>query len=434
MKHALAPIEITSEEKRRDFEGDGLFASSSRNELAATLVRLSERHKHHGRQSVPLASSDVENLLAWAEEQGIVSTSAIERIAIDHERMGPRFGKYDGLITNEDLRSLLAERYGSDYVWSASALSLFGKSPYKFFAERVLKLEPRVEAALDLAVLDAGGLLHEALRRFFIKHRGLRLDRDQRAKVRAEMRSIADQVFGERERAVPPLNIHVWRIDREIYQLQLARVLDYEIDLQNNESVNGALPHYFELGFGMEHGVQDERSTSDLLLMLRNEQATHAADTIRLRGQIDRVDMAEDGTVIAYDYKLSRGASETDMIDGRDLQIGIYLDAIEKLFFEGQNIAGGGYYILRNPDRKRGLYRKTFDSYTHLGTRAGSILDDDKWFELRATMRRRIWQFVDRIRAGRFVVDPTAPDETCGICDFDAVCRYEKYRIMRKQS
>lgn len=122
------------------------------------------------------------------------------------------------------------------------------------------------------------------------------------------------------------------------------------------------------------------------------------------------------------------------MIEGRDLQIGIYLDAIENLFFSNHEIAGGGYYVLRSLDRKRGLYREGFDNRTHLGKRANSVLDDDTWHAHRATMRARIWQFVDNIRAGRFVVDPTAPDQTCGNCDFADVCRYERERIMRKAS
>lgn len=432
LKHALAPREIKSEDMRRAFEGDDLFDSSSQAELATTLVRLAERHIHRGRKRVPVVSTDVAKLLAWAEETGIVTSSAQSRIAIGHQRSGTVYGRHDGMITNDGLRTLLAERFGSDYVWSASALSLFGKSPFKFFAERVLKLEPRTEAALDLAVLDAGGLLHEALRRFFTKHRGKRLAKVNRLKLREEMHSIADQVFRERERAVPPLNVHVWRIDREIYQLQLARVVDYEIDLQAKNETDGVQPSYFELGFGMEHGIRDEESTPDFLVMIRPGTTKLANDSIKLRGQIDRIDVAEDGTLIAYDYKLSRGASEKDMIDGRDLQMGIYLDAIEELFFKGNNVAGGGYYVLRSCDRNRGLYRKAYDSYTHLGSSVRSRFDDDNWFEHRATMRSRIWQFVDKIRAGRFVVDPTAPEQTCGNCDYAAVCRYEKFRILRK--
>jgi ATP-dependent helicase/DNAse subunit B len=430
--HALAPLEMISQDKRRDFDGDGVLDSSSRAELAASLVRLDERHKHRGRKSVRFSRDVVDKLLAWAEDQNVLTQSARKRIAIGRERIGERYGRYDGLITHEDLQSLLAKRFGADYVWSASALSLYGKSPFKFFAERVLKLERRIEAALDLTAMDAGGLLHEALRRFLQNHRGVRLKNTDRAKLREEMLTITDKVFSERERAVPPLNIHVWKLDREMQQLQLAQVVEYEIDLQNSSEENGVLPHYFELGFGMEHGIRDERSTPDFLTMMRDDDTHAATDAIRLRGQIDRVDVARDGTLIAYDYKKSQGAKEDDMLEGRDLQIGIYLDALEKVFFPGQVIAGGGYYLLRTRDRNRGLYREGFDRFTQLSSKVSSRYDDKQWLEHRATMRRRIWQFVDNIRAGRFVVNPTAPDQTCKACDFLTVCRYEKYRILKK--
>jgi ATP-dependent helicase/DNAse subunit B len=280
--------------------------------------------------------------------------------------------------------------------------------------------------------MDAGGLLHEALRRFFTRHRGERLLRANRLSLRAEMRSVADQVFRERERVVPPLNIHVWKIDREIRQLQLARAIDYEIDLQNQDINDGVLPSYFELGFGMERGTRDEHSTSEFLVMPLGEKRPNVGESIRLRGQIDRVDISKDRVVVAYDYKLSRGAKLDDMLEGRDLQIAIYLDAIEQLFFPAHDIAGGGYYVLRTCDRNRGLYKKSFDKYTLLGGRVGSRLDDDEFSDFRESMRRRIWLFVNQIRAGRFVVNPSAPEQTCDICDFSDVCRYEKYRILRK--
>jgi ATP-dependent helicase/DNAse subunit B len=393
---------------------------------------LDERRLHRGKKTIKFVSEDIDTLLAWARQNETITSSATTRISIGRERMGDSFGRYDGLISNSELRAMLADRYGPDYVWSASALSLFGKSPYKFFAERVLKLEPRIEAALDLAAMDAGGLLHESLRRFFARHRGERLLRTNRLKLRAEMRSVADQVFRERERVVPPLNIHVWKIDREIRQLQLARVIDYEIELQNQDISDGVLPSFFELGFGMDRGTRDEHSTSEFLVMSSGEKGPNGGEKIRLRGQIDRVDISKDRIVIAYDYKLSRGAKLEDMLEGRDLQIAIYLDAIEQLFFPDHETAGGGYYVLRNCDRNRGLYRKASDKYTRLGGRVGSRLNDDDFSGFRASMRTRIWQFVDQIRAGRFVVNPSAPEQTCDICDFADVCRYEKYRILRK--
>ncbi|MDT4965834.1 MAG: ATP-dependent helicase/nuclease subunit [Acidobacteriota bacterium] len=433
VRHALAPMEIVNEDISSDFEGDRLGDASSKTELATSLIRLSERQRHHGRKTVPVSEDAVDKLLAWAKAEDIISGSARARISIGRERMGNRFGSYDGLITNQDLRALLSERFGASYVWSASALSLYGKSPFKFFAERVLKLEQRIEAALDLAALDAGGLLHEALRRFFTRHCRQRLGQRDRQKLRDEMRRVASAVFDEHERAVPPLNVRVWEIDREIYQLQLAEVVDHEIAFQEKADADGPLPTYFELGFGMARGIRDETSTSEFLTLERDDSSRTGTEAIRLRGQIDRIDLASDGTVIAYDYKSSRGAAHADMLEGRDLQIAIYLEAVEKLFFVGKQIAGGGYYVLRGCDRNRGLYRKELDSYTGIGTRVSSRVDESEWLADRATMRKRIWQFVDAIRAGRFVVKPTAPEQTCDICDFATVCRFEKFRILRKQ-
>ena len=82
-------------------------------------------------------------------------------------------------------------------------------------------------------------------------------------------------------------------------------------------------------------------------------------ESVLIRGRIDRVDVAKDGTVIAYDYKLRRAQASATCEIGRDLQIGIYLTALEQLFLRGHPIAGGGYYVLRgnNDRRNRGLYR-----------------------------------------------------------------------------
>ena len=59
---------------------------------------------------------------------------------------------------------------------------------YRFFAQRVLRLEPRGEAALDLQAIDAGKLLHDILRRFFEQHRREPLNAIDRDKLQQELR------------------------------------------------------------------------------------------------------------------------------------------------------------------------------------------------------------------------------------------------------
>jgi ATP-dependent helicase/DNAse subunit B len=296
----------------------------------------------------------------------------------------------------------------------------------------VLRLEPRGEAALDLQAIDAGKLLHDVLRRFFERHRDERLTDHNRESLRAELRSVAEQVFKEHERAVPPLNPDIWKIDCEIRKIILDQVLLYELGVQKQTKAD-VRSSYFEVAFGMtpRQGA-DPKSKVEQLELTRSTPS--GEESIKIQGQIDRVDQAVDGTLIAYDYKLSTGANADDMKAGRSLQLPIYLEALEHLLLPGQEIAGGGYYILKaKPGRRNsGIYRKDFGHYLGLQAK-NSILTDYDWHQLRREVIKKIWKFFDGMRAGDFRVRPSLGYETCRFCDFKAVCRYEKYRIRWKE-
>jgi ATP-dependent helicase/DNAse subunit B len=436
LRQAVAPFKVLGEAVHRDFNGRELFAASTSGEVAVSLVRQSERHRHPADVIGLLPLSYIETVTAWARDQKYLSWSALDRISIERKRAGKRFTEFDGEITEPELNDMLDEAFGQQHVFSASELSLYGKCPFKFYAERVLRLEPRGEAALDLKALDAGRLLHDVLRRFFERHRLQQLTALDREQLRQELQQVADEVFDEHERAVPPLNPQVWRIDREIRKLLLDQVLIYELSYQ--EDANGAKamrPAYFELGFGMRDDEGDPHSTKKCLEISRMGLPERRGERMSIRGRIDRVDVSADGTVIAYDYKLSKGPGVGDMREGRDLQIGIYLTALEQLFLRGQPIAGGGYYILRgrHDRRNRGLYRASFNDYTKLGSNVSSNLIDEKWTEVRGEMEGRMWEFIDGMRQGRFRVLPSAPKDSCPLCDFSAVCRYETFRIRGKE-
>jgi ATP-dependent helicase/DNAse subunit B len=295
-----------------------------------------------------------------------------------------------------------------------------------------LKLEPRGEAALDLQALDAGKLLHDVLRRFFERHRGERLRRADLPDLRRELAEMADQVFDEHQRVVPPLNPKIWKIDREIRKILLDQVLLFEMGLQE-KGKKDVRPTYFEVAFGMKpHQPADAISRTEHLELSRSGPA--GEETIKIQGQIDRVDVCEDLTLIAYDYKLSNGYNSPDMIAGRTLQVPIYLEALERLILPDYRIAGGGYYTVRGSTNRRnkGIYRAEYADYT--GIRAlASVWSDNDWQKIRAEAIAKIWRFLDGMRSGSFVVSPSEGKKTCRFCDFAAVCRYERYRIERKK-
>src|SRR6185436_14187506 len=260
LRRAIAPAVLEIKQIRGDIDGRDPSSVSSTAELGPVLIRQTE-----AKDAAPGIAG---RLLSLARDGGYISPSAVKRIEIEHARHGEWFGPYDGDITNEDLRKMLARHFGPGHVYSASRLSTYGNCAFRFFGNRVLRIEPRSEAALDLQAIDAGKLLHDILRRFFEKHRSDYLPaRDPRA-LRAELAKTADAVFKEHEDKVPPLNERIWKIDCEIRKLILDQVLLYEIRLQ--EKTEGrVLPGYFELAFGRTSEASDPQSTRQFLKLER---------------------------------------------------------------------------------------------------------------------------------------------------------------------
>jgi ATP-dependent helicase/DNAse subunit B len=268
------------------------------------------------------------------------------------------------------------------------------------------------------------------LQRFLERHRNTYLPALDHHRLQVEMAELADQVFDEHERQVPPLNHRIWKLDREIRKLILEQLLWYELSLQEKTGKRDMHPALFELAFGRPAPDTDPKSSTEYLRLQRAPQDDEVA---LVQGRIDRVDIAP-GVAIAYDYKLSQGAKLDDIKAGREVQIPIYLAALEQLFLPAYQLAGGGYYMLygRGPRLNRGLYRSRYVDYTDVSSRNTS-LDDGDWQRIRNDVTRRLWQFIDRIRAGQFQVNPSCGKQTCRFCDYSALCRYDTYRIGRKR-
>ena len=433
LRRAVAPFAVETEIVRSDYEGRGLDDISNVTQMSVALVRQEERHRYRVVKENLVPLSRVRRLLTLARNDGYISDAALRRIEIERERCSSKFGPYDGEITNPHLIEWLKQKFGPDFIHSASGLSVYGNCPYRFFAQRVLRLEPRGEAALDLQAIDAGKLLHDVLRRFFERHRREPLYKLDQKVLRAELAAIADSVFDEHERVVPPLNKQIWKIDREIRKILLDQVLLYELEVQEQSANRQVLPAYFEVAFGGAHSAAKDPDSTDEPLELSRETLI-GEETIKISGQIDRVDVAGDETAVAYDYKLSTGASKWDITSGRSLQLPIYLEALEKLILPDRPIAGGGYYVIRggNERRNKGLYRATQLDYLNLRAK-NSVFTDEDWQQVREEVIAKVWTFLDGMRAGRFIVDPSERQKTCRWCDYGAVCRYDRDRIEQKK-
>ncbi|MBX7218465.1 MAG: PD-(D/E)XK nuclease family protein [Blastocatellia bacterium] len=424
---------------QKGYDGSSFLDSTSARELARTLAAVRRRLK----QGEPVETfalpfgvlsprEVVETVDKFSNEKGYVTNSAHRRLDVEAERYGKGYGIFDGLLDDEDVRAATTAQFGAERVFSATEFNEYGQCPFRFFAHRVLNLRPRVEAALDLQSQDRGLLLHEVLREFFDKERGKPLTGRNIQELRWRLQQAAERVFERFERRLPPLNPKLWEIERSVLMLQLERLLDYEIETES-ATAQPMRPRFGEVAFGMKSFSkhQDPASIREPLV-LRNE----GGEMIRLRGQIDRVDASGDGKLLAYDYKSSRGPSLQDMKAGRDVQLAIYLEALEHLFArDGEEVIGGGYYALRGGTERRnnGLYRAEYAGYTGISSQVGSSLSNEEWKELRQQMVGFIWEYWQRIRSGDFRVKPAQNETTCQYCDYKVVCRFDRYRIQRKR-
>lgn len=420
----------------KGYDGSQILESTTVRELARASTALRRRLKlgespdDFAISVGPLTSAEVVTILEqYTFDRGYVSKLAQRRLEIEAERYGSRFGTFDGRMESDIVRSAVANQFGEDRVYSATEFNEYGQCPFRFFAHRVLDLRPRVEAALDLQNQDRGLLLHEILREFFSRLRGKSLSEIGRDKLLVQLKKTAEDVFNNFETRLPPLNPKLWEIERSVLILQLEQVVDYEMDFEDS-AARPVRPRFGELAFGMSPRHRDPASLREPLLL-----TSPNGEIMRLRGQIDRVDVSEDGKLVAYDYKTSRGASINDMRAGRDVQMAIYLEALERLFCrEEQEVIGGGYYSLRpgSDRRNNGLYRADFSAYTGLGRTASNLSDDD-WQATRKQLINYVWRYWHHLRDGDFRVRPAQNELTCQYCDYKAVCRFDRYRIQKKK-
>jgi ATP-dependent helicase/DNAse subunit B len=243
-------------------------------------------------------------------------------------------------------RELLAELRA--HTWSASSLEAWMSCPVRWLVERLLRADDLDSSPEPLA---RGGLAHVALKETL---EGLRLQTGSARLTPGRLqlartllaRALADHAGEFPLSAAPERRPGLRRrleADLERY-LRHAAERDSELE-----------PAHLELGFGFSE--DDQRGEGSAL------EAFDLGGGVMLRGRIDRVDVGADGQAVVYDYKGRSASPAGKWIAGRDLQVALYMRAIEQLL--GVRAVGGFYQPLTGAD-----------------LRARGVLDDDGGVEL----------------------------------------------------
>jgi len=265
----------------------------------------------------------------------------------------------------------------ADWVFSASQLRNLGQCPFKWFADKLLKLGPPAEVDEDLSPSQIGQLYHRVLELVLAV-------KQQQPELDITDAELLEEKFAIAEHEIIPADLPSWSLRRSEHLRCLKLAL-----ADPNFLPEGAEPLQLEANFSGEwHGL-------------------------KVRGQVDRIDRTEHGLVL-IDYKT--GKSRPPGIKDRngkawiDVQLPLYQEAAGPDLFPDEPVANAYYYSIRGRNK------------IALSSRAP---------------QHELPDALDRCKAhldqGHYPVQPDNGRSACTYCDFDALCR-QGDRLSRKEN
>ncbi len=313
----------------------------------------------------------------------------------EEARNSEEFTIYDGWVRGGTPE---LDPRGSGEPQSASRLETLAQCPYRYFLKHVLRIEPPKELERDatewLDPMTAGSLLHAVFRLFFERLTAAG-EKPEVARHAGWIAEIAAAQIAEWREKVPPASELAFGQRRDDILLACRQFLALE-----EEHCREMIPRYFEVFFGLSRGDGGGAIASREPVPI----PTAAGESFALRGSIDRVDEAPDGSFHIWDYKTGgtwRHKEKKGIHGGRQIQHALYAMALEALLKRADiaaPVSRSGYFF---PGRKGE------------GQRMPMTLDPEHTREV-------LTRLLDLLRAGAF---PHAPDrEDCRFCDYESVC------------
>lgn len=315
-----------------------------------------------------------------------------------------------------------AEKNLSNYaqnVYSISQLETFAKCPFKYFVERVLKLDIIEEPTEEIEAIELGSTLHSILFEFYtaMRKNGLTVTDNfveadrlifEIAKNKVENIGFnSPSSFYEKEK--------IFGLNGDKESSILYKFLEEE--RKNTQNI----PSFFEVSFG--------RTFNDNCDELLSSEKPLDVNGVQLRGKIDRIDIYEtEQAAIVVDYKLGGKKIKTDeLYRGIQLQLPVYLSAIQTLLKEYSRKeykpAGMEIYSLKYSEKDFG--KKPINLKRGKQSLQEKIkLNKDLILQVSSFIK----EYVAAIVRGIFHLSPYDDREqmVCKYCDLKRTCRVQE--------
>ncbi|MBC8098747.1 MAG: PD-(D/E)XK nuclease family protein [Armatimonadetes bacterium] len=308
---------------------------------------------------------------------------------------------YSGRLSDPGLIAHAAARLDERRLWSATQFNEFGTCAFRFFAHRLLKLETLEPPAEGMDALQAGSLNHKILETTYhaFAADGLPIAPMHAPHALDLLHSAAAHILTEAPERYGFRPTALWRQEQARLVERLTRLvtLDFSEDSPIAKHFPGAERRVYqtEAAFGRD---------AELWIELGDD-----AGRVRVNGSIDRIDRVGDALVV-MDYKSgSTKFSTTEMREGRNFQMVVYLLAAESLLgaSKARRVAGGLFWHLGK------------------GEVSGVLRADQDAGEIIAAAREHLARYVVQMRAGDFAVQPSKPTggQCSAHCEYRELCR-----------
>jgi RecB family exonuclease len=364
--------------------------------------------------------------LARQETRPGLAANLLAALSTIHDRGRPvGFGPYEGLLSDQVERPL-RKRFTAGRTYSPTELQSYAVCPFRFFLERVLRLEPPPEPGLATDFLVRGQSLHQVLADF---HRRVNAFCGRPTSPAAIAETDYERLLAETLAAAFPSPVReaTAEIDRRViagwlteYRAQCAR---YDAVLAEQGLAPG--PAHFEVAFGEPDADGDALSTSRALEFQVGDEC------VPICGRIDRIDVGTHGgrtffNVIDYKSGDAGGFTADAALRGTALQLPLYVLAAERVLLaeRGATACLAGYWSPASGG---------FKPRTLVAGRAApkGVEPDADWEVLREKLTSTVLALVRAMGRGEFPV--FSVDEECtGRCEFHTVCRVQQVRWLEK--
>ena len=302
---------------------------------------------------------------------------------------------YEGVLTAETLspesRRHLEDRW--QQIYSVTELETYAQCPFQYFASEILGLSLDDEDDEDtegLSSLEKGGLIHDVLVKFYSNRR--------------EQPAVSQCDEADFEAAKQQLSVVIDEVMRDAVSEDLFRMVDKTLlrvtlnqwlAMEREANVSTA-PRYFEVSVGRGPGITDSVLSHPKSVCIGN---------VHLNAKIDRIDIG-DGVFSVIDYKTgSLTLGIKDILEGRALQLPVYLEIASLLLRPEYEPAAGLYHKVRLNDCaiRLGVGKESHRGEAYLLARkTQQMLPDETFEDVISRVNGYLAQYVKAMSDGNF--------------------------------